>query len=68
MKSVEPLLSPTPVYNWTSFYVGVNAGYGWGKQNPLALLSSSFDITLSYAVNGGLVGGTFGARSNPDTW
>jgi outer membrane immunogenic protein len=60
-KSAETFLSPTPAYSWTSFYVGVNAGYGWGNQNPLSLLSSAFD-TLSYPVNGGLVGGTFGAQ------
>jgi outer membrane immunogenic protein len=22
-----------PLYNWSGFYIGVNAGYGWGKAN-----------------------------------
>ena len=24
------------VYNWTGLYVGVNGGWGWGQQDPLA--------------------------------
>jgi outer membrane immunogenic protein len=23
----------SPLYNWSGFYIGVNAGYGWGKAN-----------------------------------
>jgi len=24
---------PAPIYNWTGFYIGANAGYGWGEAN-----------------------------------
>jgi outer membrane immunogenic protein len=26
-----PEYVPTPVYNWTGFYIGGNAGWGWGR-------------------------------------
>jgi outer membrane immunogenic protein len=57
----QQLISPIPVYNWTGFYAGLNAGYSWGQQNPLALLSSNFD-KYDYNVNGGMAGGTFGGQ------
>jgi outer membrane immunogenic protein len=57
----QQLISPVPVYNWTGLYVGLNAGYGWGTQNPLSLLSSNFD-KFTYNVNGGMAGGTFGGQ------
>jgi outer membrane immunogenic protein len=49
------------VYNWTGLYVGVNGGWGWGQQDPLAPFSNRFDRT-SFDINGGMVGGTVGAQ------
>ena len=49
------------VYNWTGLYVGVNGGWGWGQQDPLTPLSNRFDRS-SFDINGGMVGGTFGAQ------
>ena len=56
--------APAPVaavYNWTGFYVGGNAGYGWGNQDPLVLFANRFD-RASFDISGGMVGGTFGAQ------
>jgi outer membrane immunogenic protein len=49
------------VYNWTGIYVGANTGYGFGRQNPLSLFSSDF-APFNYSLNGGMIGGTFGAQ------
>jgi outer membrane immunogenic protein len=50
-----------PVYNWTGIYIGANAGYGTGKQDPLGLISNDFD-RFDYTLSGGMIGGTFGAQ------
>ena len=56
-----PMMSPTPVYNWTGIYVGLNGGYGWGSQDPLNIITNRFDGT-SLGFSGGLFGGTVGAQ------
>ena len=50
-----------PVYNWTGIYLGINGGYGWGRQNPLSLITNQFD-KFDFDINGWMVGGTFGAQ------
>jgi outer membrane immunogenic protein len=39
----------------------VNGGWGWGQQDPLNLIASRFDRD-SFNINGGMIGGTFGAQ------
>jgi outer membrane immunogenic protein len=64
--------SPPALYSWTGFYVGANAGYGWGHENvsyspndPAAasvfaglggLLPGAAPTPNSYAVSGGFGG------------
>jgi outer membrane immunogenic protein len=57
----SPAPVPAAVYNWTGLYVGVNGGGGWGRQDPLNLIDNRLDRS-SFNINGGLVGGTFGAQ------
>ena len=50
-KGVHPVVS---YYNWTGFYVGVNAGYGWGSSSWSAF------PTATNKPKGFLGGGTIG--------
>jgi outer membrane immunogenic protein len=56
-----PLLTPTPVYNWTGIYFGVNGGGGWGSQEALNLITNRFEGD-SVSFSGGVFGGTAGAQ------
>ena len=49
------------VYNWTGFYIGANAGYGWGNQDPFSVLTNRFDA-FSVPFSGWMLGGTVGAQ------
>ena len=62
----RPAYAPPPpvvvaAYNWTGIYLGINGGYGWGRQDPLSLITTQFD-QVNTDVNGWTVGGTFGAQ------
>ncbi|MCK0197066.1 porin family protein [Ancylobacter sp. 6x-1] len=48
-----PVVEPAPAFSWTGFYLGANAGYGWGS----AKFNSGVDLD---GMDGGLVGGQIG--------
>jgi outer membrane immunogenic protein len=52
-----PLIAAVPVFTWTGFYVGVNAGYGWSNNDSYAY----YDPTVAYygdsSNEGGFIGG-----------
>src|SRR5262252_5379987 len=56
-----PVAPIVPIYNWTGVYFGVNGGGGWGRQEPLNIITDRFDA-FTVDVSGGLVGGTTGAQ------
>ena len=56
-----PLMSPTPAYNWTGIYFGINGGGGWGSQEALNLITNRFEND-SVSFSGGVFGGTAGAQ------
>ncbi len=58
--SVQPPIL-TPAYNWTGFYVGLNAGYSSGEQTPLSMFSGNFE-GFDYSSSGWLGGLTAGAQ------
>ena len=37
-----PRWIPPPVHNWTGFYIGGNAGYGWGNANDAMVLGGGW--------------------------
>jgi outer membrane immunogenic protein len=46
----------SPPVNWGGVYIGVNGGYGLGS----SVWKDSLGSTSSFAVNGGVAGGTLG--------
>ena len=48
-----PIIAAVPIFTWTGFYVGVNAGYGWNANDSITVGGVRFDLD----DEGGFVGG-----------
>ncbi len=59
-----------PPYNWSGFYIGLNAGYSWGHQdNDLVVAATGATIfSNSDKLDGFIGGGQIGYNWQSDHW
>jgi outer membrane immunogenic protein len=55
-----PMIAPVPIFTWTGFYVGVNAGYGWHENNENSIFVPAGTFVTAPLASGTL---TFGNDS-----
>lgn len=56
-----PAMVPAPVFSWTGFYIGANAGYGWGSGTGLA---DAYGVSPQGWFGGGQVGVNYQFQNN----
>jgi outer membrane immunogenic protein len=55
-------------YNWTGFYVGANAGYGWGRSSWIDdPIFGAADLG-THTIKGGIIGGQVGYNWQSAAW
>ena len=57
-RAPPPIIAAVPIFTWTGFYVGLNAGYGFGtNDDAFVILPNGVPISTGGGDNGGFVGG-----------
>lgn len=51
-----PVAAPAPIYDWSGFYAGIDAGYGWGWSRWSDPLAGTADTHADGAMLGGHLG------------
>jgi hypothetical protein len=58
MRSAPPVFTPVPVYNWSGFYVGVNAGVGWANGGNVTVADPKLGPqSINVSSHSGFLGG-----------
>jgi outer membrane immunogenic protein len=65
---VSSALAASPTFSWTGFYVGVNAGYSWGRDSGPITLGSSFSDDKNTSLDGFIGGGQLGYNWQNANW
>ena len=66
-RAPAPVVAAVPLFTWTGFYVGVNAGYGWNtNDDDVVINGTAFEVD----DEGGFVGGAQASstRSSTSSW
>jgi outer membrane immunogenic protein len=66
--------TPTPAFNWTGFYAGINGGYSWGRgdlsyyENAFGCCGVPTQLNTSHHMNGGVAGIQGGYNVQTGSW
>jgi outer membrane immunogenic protein len=65
-----PIYSPVPVYNWSGFYVGLNAGLGWSNSSTVYVTGPGVNTSLGTGSDsaGFTGGGQIGYNYQTGQW
>ena len=53
----SPQIYAAPVFTWTGFYAGVNAGYGWGTGDDTITYNAASGLSAGSGDSSGFIGG-----------